>query len=104
MRAGWGEMRHLLLIAGLFLVMPALDGAAHRIAVWRGVFLSATVGSAFLIGNFIWRLMHYRFEISSTPDPSFYLRTGGLLHHWMIYGIVEILVFAGLLEFWHYFP
>src|SRR5678816_1203216 len=30
----------------------------------------------------------------------FYLRSGGLLHHWMIYGTVEILVVAGFLSFW----
>jgi O-antigen ligase len=32
-------------------------------------------------------------------DPAFYLRSGGLLHHWMIYATVEILLFGALLEF-----
>ena len=101
-RAGAGEMRHLALIAALFLLMPALDRAAHRVAVWRCILLSATLGSIFLIGGFFWRLIHYQREIAASPDPSFYLRNGGLLHHWMVYGTVEIMVFAGLLEFWSF--
>jgi O-antigen ligase len=103
-KAGWGEIRHLLLLFGLYLVMPALDRASDRIAVWRGIFITATVSSAFLIGSFVWRLFHYRHELSVAPDPSFYLRNGGLLNHWMVYGTVEILVFAGLLEFWRMYP
>jgi O-antigen ligase len=100
MKAGQGEIRHLLLIASLFLALPALDRVADRVAVWRGVFLTATLSSSFLIGTFLWRLRYYRGEL----DPVVYLRTGGLLHHWMIYGIVEVLVFGGLLEFAHLYP
>jgi len=71
----------------------------RRIA-WRGIFLSATVSSLFLIGQFVWRLFYYRREIAAGGEASFYLRSGGLLHHWMIYGTVEILVVAGFLSFW----
>jgi lipopolysaccharide/colanic/teichoic acid biosynthesis glycosyltransferase/O-antigen ligase len=99
-RAGWGEIRHLLLIASLFLALPALDRVEDRVAVWRGIFATATVNSMFLIATFVSRLLYYRGEL----DPIVYLRTGGLLHHWMIYGIVEILVFGGLLEFLHLYP
>jgi O-antigen ligase len=102
--AGGNEMRHLALIGALFLLLPALDQAAHRAVVWRCIFLSATLGSAFLIGGFFSRLTHYQREISLTADTSFYLRNGGLLHHWMVYGTVEIMVFAGLLEFWSFYP
>ncbi len=100
MRAGTGEIRHLLLIASLFLVLPALDRAADRVAVWRGIFITATVSSMFLIGTFVWRLFTYRGPL----EPVVYLRNGGLLHHWMIYGTIEILVVSGLLEFWRLYP
>jgi O-antigen ligase len=53
-----------------------------------------------LIGHFIWQLLFYR----GTLDPVVYLRGGGLLHHWMVYGTVEVIVFAGLLELWHFYP
>ncbi len=98
--AGQGEIRHLFLIASLFLALPALDRIADRVAVWRCIFLTATLSSIFLIGTFVSRMLYYRGEL----DPVVYLRSGGLLHHWMIYGIVEILVFGGLLEFWHWYP
>src|SRR5450432_2606820 len=99
-RAGWGEIRHLLLIAALFLLVPTLEGAGRRVAVWCGIVVTASFSSLFLIGHFIWQLLFYR----GTLAPVVYLRSGGLLHHWMIYGLVEILVLAGLLELWHYFP
>ena len=83
-----------------FLALPALDRIDDRVAVWRGIFVTATVSSIVLIGTFVSRLLYYRGEL----DPIVYLRTGGLLHHWMIYGIVEILVFGGLLEFRHLYP
>lgn len=103
-RDGWSETRHLLWLAGLFLVLPALDQASHRVAVWRGIFLSATLSSVFLIGDFVSRLIYYRRELSFAPDPSLYLRSGGLLNNWMVYGSVEVLVFAGLLAFWDLYP
>src|ERR1700677_4809026 len=35
LRSGWGEIRHLLLIASLFLALPALSRTEDRAAVWR---------------------------------------------------------------------
>ncbi len=99
-RAGQGEIRHLLLIAALFLIVPALDSAADHVAVWRGIVVTAAISSIVLIGHFISKLLFYQGDL----DPVIYLRSGGLLHHWMIYGTVEILVFAGLLELWHFYP
>jgi O-antigen ligase len=99
-RTGVGEMRHLLLLAAMFVLVPALPRAADQVAVWCGIAWTATLGSAFLIGHFVFQLLFYHGPL----DPVVYLRGGGLLHHWMIYGTVEILVFAGLLELWHYFP
>jgi O-antigen ligase len=103
-RLGLGEMRHLLLLGTLFLTLPAIDRVDQRVMVWRGLFLTATVGSASLIVVFVARTMRYRHEISMASDSSFYLRTGGLLHHWMVYATVEILVFAALLEYWRFYP
>lgn len=102
--AGHGEIRHLLLIAALFLLLPALDQSRYAVKIWRGIFLLATISSLALIGDFVWRLVHFRHEIALSPDPSFYLRTGGLLNHWAIYGTVEIMVFAALIEYWSFFP
>jgi O-antigen ligase len=99
-RQGQGEIRHLLLVAALFLAVPALDLVADRVAVWRGIILTATVSSLVLIGHFTWRLLFYRGNL----DPVIYLRGGGLLHHWMIYGTVEAMVFAALLQLYHFYP
>ena len=103
-RAGRGEMRHLFLLAVIFVTLPAMDELRHLATVWWGLFVTATVSSAFLVAKFLFRWMYYRHEISVAVDPSRYLRTGGLINHWMIYGTVEILVFAGLLAFWEVFP
>ena len=62
--------------------------------------MTASISSVFLIGHFVWRL----FFPGPASDPILYLRSGGLLHHWMIYSTVEILVFAALLELWRFFP
>jgi O-antigen ligase len=102
--AGWSELRRLFLVAGLFFVMPALGRASDRLAAWKGVFLASTLGSLFLIGDFFARLVYYAREIGAGDDVSLYLRTGGLLNHWMIFGTVEILVVAGLLSFWFLYP
>ncbi|PYV18421.1 MAG: hypothetical protein DMG21_04975 [Acidobacteria bacterium] len=104
LRDGWSEIRHLLLVGSLFFVLTALDGAAACLAAWQAVFLSSALGSLFLIGDFISRLVYYRREIGSSYDISLYLRTGGLLSNWMVYGTVEILVVAGLLSFWFAYP
>ncbi len=97
--AGNGEMRHLLLIAALFTTLPALNRAIDHVRVWKGIFATATVGSVSLILGYFDRLTRYHDALAAGGDPSFYLRTGGLLHHWAIYGSVEILVFGALLEF-----
>ena len=98
--AGQGEMRHLLLIAALFLLVPTLNHFGDRVAVWCGIVLAASISSFFLVTHFVWQLLFYRGRL----DPVIYLRGGGLLHHWMIYSTVEIVVVAGLLELWHFFP
>lgn len=97
---GTSEIRHTILLGALFITLPYLDRKAERRMAWRGIFLSATLSSLFLIGQFFWRLFYYRKEIAAGGDASFYLRSGGLLHHWMVYGTVEILVIAGFLSFW----
>ena len=102
--AGWSELRRLFLIAGLFSVMPALGRASDRLTAWKGIFLASALGSIFLIGDFLARLAYYKREIAAGGDVSLYLRSGGLLSHWMVFGTVEILVFAGLLSFWFLYP
>lgn len=104
LKTGWSEIRHLLLLAAMFFVLPALDRASDRLIVWRGIFLTSTLCGLFLIGDFVSRLVHYRRELAVTPDPSLYLRSGGLLNNWMVYGTVEIMVVAGLLAFWRLYP
>jgi O-antigen ligase len=96
--AGLGEMRHLLLIAGLFLILPSVSRPTAAVTVWRWILVAATVGSSSVIAAFLARLVRYRHELAGGGDPAFYLRSGGLLHHWMVYAIVEVLVFAALLE------
>ena len=104
MPAGLGEVRHLVLLAGLFLILPALDRVESRMAVWRGIFITSTFGSASVIFGFLKQAIRYHHEIAAGGDPAFYLRTGGLLHHWMIYSTVEVLVFGALLEFGSNYP
>lgn len=101
---GWGEIRHLLLLAALFLVVPAVYKGADRLIVWQGIFLAASFSSLVLIGDFVSRLFYYRRELAAGGDVGLYLRSGGLLNHWMVYGTVEILVVAGLLSFWSLYP
>ena len=101
---GWGEIRHLLLLGALFLVLPTVHQAADRLVVWQGIFLAATLSSLFLIGDFVSRLFCYRSALAAGGDVGLYLRSGGLLNHWMVYGTVEILVVAGLLSFWSLYP
>jgi len=99
--AGRGEISHLLLLGALFVVMPALAKPAWAVMTWRGLLAAASLGALFLVGDVISRLVYYRRELSVDPDPSLYLRTGGLLNHWMVFGTVEIVVFAGILAFSH---
>jgi O-antigen ligase len=103
-RAGGGEMRHLLLSAALFTLLPALNRVGDKLRVWKGIFATATLGSIALILTFLVRMARYRHELAAGGDPALYLRTGGLLHNWMIYGTVEILVFAAMLEFRAVYP
>jgi len=102
--SGMGEIRHLFLICALFVLMPALARPGCRLAVWRGIFVTATAGSIALIVGFAIRMIRYRHELATAGDPSLYLRSGGFLHHWMIYAVVEILVFAALPEFYSAYP
>ncbi|HEY6903964.1 MAG TPA: O-antigen ligase family protein [Candidatus Acidoferrales bacterium] len=104
LRDGWGEIRHLLLVGSMFFILPALATGSERFEAWKAVFLSSVLGSLFLIGDFVSRLVTYRREIAAGADVSFYLRTGGLLNNWMVYGTVEVLIAAGLLSFWFAFP
>jgi lipopolysaccharide/colanic/teichoic acid biosynthesis glycosyltransferase/O-antigen ligase len=104
LNAGQGEIRHLLLIATLFLILPSINQTQHAVTVWRAIFASATLCSLVLIVDFASRLIRFHREIAASDDPSFYLRSGGLLNHWMIYGTVEIMVFAALLEYWRSYP
>jgi hypothetical protein len=78
---------------------PSIERRKLLIA-WKGVFVSATISSALLIGEFFYRLQIYKDEIAAGGDSNLYLRSGGLLHHWMVYGTVEILVVAGIIGFW----
>ena len=96
---GWSEIRHMLLIAAVFFVLPALH-TSDLLKVWKGILVTSAISSLFLIGEFVWRAFYYHREISAGGDVGLYLRSGGLLHHWMVYGTVEILVVAGLLSFW----
>ncbi|HEY9142255.1 MAG TPA: O-antigen ligase family protein [Bryobacteraceae bacterium] len=102
--AGKGEIRHLFLICALFVLLPTLARPGYRLAVWRGVLVTATASSLALIVGFAVRILRYRHELSAGGDPSLYLRSGGFLHHWMIYAVVEMLVMAGLLEFHAAYP
>jgi O-antigen ligase/4-amino-4-deoxy-L-arabinose transferase-like glycosyltransferase len=104
LRAGNDELRHLLLIAALFFTVPAVNRSGDKVRVWKGIFATATLGSLSLIIGYFVRMARYQQELAAGGDPSFYLRTGGLLHHWAIYGLVEILVFAALLEFRAAYP
>jgi O-antigen ligase len=99
MKTGLGEMRHLLLIAAVFVMLPVLDRPEYKLAVWRGLFLAGSVGSLSVVIGAIKSMIDYRQGILLADDPSFYVRSGGFLHHWMIYATVEILIFGALLEF-----
>lgn len=99
--AGWSEIRRLFLVGVLFYVMPALK---NYVAAWKGVFVTSSFGSLFLLGDLTRRFFHYRRELAAGGPVSFYLRTGGFLHNWMVFGTVEIIVFAGLLSFWSHYP
>jgi len=98
--AGWSEIRHLLLLGFVLLALSAFDHSQQLLVAWKGVFVSATVSSAVLIFEFFQRLNLHREKIAAGGDSSFYLRSGGLVHHWMVYGTIEVLVVAGLLGFW----
>ena len=98
--AGWSEIRHMLLLVVFFVALSAMDRTQDLLLAWKGAFVSATLSSLVLIGEFFYRLILYRGEIAAGGDTGFYLRSGGLLHHWMVYGTVEIVVVAGLIAFW----
>jgi O-antigen ligase len=97
---GWSEIRHQLLLAVVFLTLSGFDRPQELLVAWKGVFVVATVSSLYLIGEFFYRLGLYSDVIAAGGDAGFYLRSGGLLHHWMVYGTVEIVVMAGLISYW----
>jgi O-antigen ligase len=97
---GWSEIRHQLLLAVVFLTLSGFDRPQELLVAWKGVFVVATVSSLYLIGEFFYRLGLYSDVIAAGGDAGFYLRSGGLLHHWMVYGTVEIVVVAGLISYW----
>ena len=101
---GWGEIRHLLLIGVLVPVLSGFEDSREVLLAWKGVFVTATLSSLFLIGGFVRRLYLFQKEIAAGGDTGYYLRTGGLLHHWMIYGTVEIVVVAGFIAYWWSYP
>lgn len=96
-------MKHLLLIGAMFVLLPLLKRPSEAVRIWKCLFVTGTIGSCTLIANFLYRLVHYRRELSAAGGASLYLRTGGALHHWMIYATVEVLIFAGFIEFWSLF-
>jgi O-antigen ligase len=100
LRAGVGEIRHLALVLAMFFLLPGLGRSARRIAVWRGAVAAATLSSAFLVAHFVSRMFSYRRQV----DPMIYFRYGGFVHHWMVYGTIEIIVWAALLEFLRFYP
>ncbi len=97
-------MRHLVLVAAVFLILPAFNRPGSRLTVWRGLFLTSSIGSIALVFSTIARTIHYRREISLGGDAAFYVRNGGFLHHWMVYATVEILIFGALVEFRVLYP
>ncbi|MBZ5619366.1 MAG: O-antigen ligase family protein [Acidobacteriia bacterium] len=101
---GASEIRHLLLLGALFLILPVLNRPEDMLTIWRGIFLTSSAGCAVVVLGFFSHLLRYRHELSIGGDPAFYLRDGGLLHHWMIYATVEVLVFGALLEFRASYP
>src|SRR5690348_5879926 len=103
-KSGWSEIRHLVLIATCIIVMPALGTPGDRQMTWCGIFLTSTLCSLFLLGDFVSRYISYRTQLGTGDEISLLLRSGGLLNHWSIYGTVEILAAAGFLGFWSAFP
>jgi len=97
---GWSEIRHLLLLAGLYLALSGFETPQEALAAWKGVFVTATASSLFLIGQVFFRLWLYGGHIAAGGDVRFYLRSGGFVGHWMVWATVEIVVVAGLLGFW----
>jgi O-antigen ligase len=101
---GWSEIRHLLLLGVLFVTLSGFERPQDLLTAWKGIFVVATISSLVLIGEFFYRLHLHSAEIAAGGMASFYLRSGGLLHHWMIYGTIEILVVAGLIAYWSAYP
>jgi hypothetical protein len=97
-RAGLGKIRHHLLIGAMFVLLPVLESPNIRLLIWRGLFAAASLGSIVLCCGFAVRATRFR-HLTAVGDPAYYLRTGGLLHHWMVYAVV-VMIFASLLEFW----
>lgn len=97
---GWSEIRHLLLLSVLFVVFSGAETVRQVRFAWQGVFVTSGLSSIVLAGQYLWKLHAYGSEIAAGGDASFYLRSGGLAGHWMVYGTVEIVVFAALVGYW----
>src|SRR5215471_20425729 len=61
--AGYGEMRHLLLIGALLATLPALNHGVDKVRLWKGIIATATFGSLSLIVAFAFRMIRYRREL-----------------------------------------
>ena len=101
---GWSEIRHLLLVGAVLVALSGFEQANDLVWAWKGIFVTATASSVFLIGEFVYRFYLHREQIAAGGDAGFYLRSGGFLHHWMVYATVEITVVAALIAFWSAFP
>lgn len=103
-KAGMSEMRHLLLLVSLGFLLSSLGVAGSRLRAWKAVFLSSGLGSIFLIVIFLRHVVMFHANVEAGGPARFYLRTGGFLGNWMVYAIVEVIVFAGLLSFRAFYP
>jgi O-antigen ligase len=101
---GWSEIRHLLVLGVMIFTLIGFDRGQDLLTAWKGIFVAVTVSSLFLIGQFLYRLQAYGDEIASGGDPNYFLRSGGLLHHWMVYGTIEVMAVAGFIAFWSAYP
>src|SRR2546430_16919323 len=69
---GWSEIRHIILVGSLFAVLPALGRKKDCRTVWKAFFITSSLRSVFLFGEFYCRLAHYRLAISAGGVAVFY--------------------------------
>jgi len=102
--AGRGELRHLLLIAGLFLILPAFSRLRDHLTVWKGLFFTSTIGAGAVIITFVAAAPSIPRHHQRWRRRRLLLTQWGLLHHWMIFAVVEAMIFGGLLEYRACYP